>query len=153
LDEINRYPFFEMDDIILYEDGKGLQACLGYWNYNKITRYSVNKVPQEMIDALIASNAPFIPELGQTFSMYFSHYPAYRAKDSFKDLVRYINKVLREREVHYITFPVNAGTPLHNLLAEFPHVITNTHIYAMPVGDNEFPDMGKNYVYVEPAHL
>jgi GNAT superfamily N-acetyltransferase len=153
LEEIDRYPFFEMDDIILYENGMGLQACLGCWNYNKITRYSVNKVPQEMIDAMTASNAPFIPKLSQTFSMYFSHYPAYRDEASIIDLVRYTNRVLREREVNYITFPVNAGTSLHNLLAEFPHVINNTHIYAMPVGDIEFPDMGKNHVYVEPAHL
>jgi GNAT superfamily N-acetyltransferase len=153
LEEIDRYPFFEMDDIILYENGMGLQACLGCWNYNKITRYSVNKVPQEMIDAMTASNAPFIPKLSQTFSMYFSYYPAYRDEASIIDLVRYTNRVLREREVNYITFPVNAGTSLHNLLAEFPHVINNTHIYAMPVGDIEFPDMGKNHVYVEPAHL
>ena len=153
MEEIDRYPFFEMEDIILYEDETGLQACLGYWNYNKITKYSVNKIPQEMIDAANASNAPFIPELGQTFSMYFSHYPAYRDETSFIDLVRYTNGVLLKRKVDYITFPVNAGTPLHNLLAEFPHVIGNTHIYAKPVGDSEFPNMGKNHVYVEPAHL
>lgn len=153
LDEIERYPFFEMDDIHLYVDEDGLQACIGCWDYNKITRYSVLKIPQEMRDAAIASNAPFIPEMGMTFSMYFSHYPAYRDEGGFVDLMRFINGILRGRGVHYITVPVNAGTPMHDLLVGFPHVVSNTHLYVKPTEGNEFPDLGKNKVYVDPAHL
>jgi len=153
LDEIDRYPFFSMDDIYLYEDESGLQACLGNWNYNKIIRYSVLKMPQQMIDGALASNAPFIPELGMTLVHYFSHYPAFRGEAGFIDLVRYTNNMLKGRGVHNMTFPVNAGTPIHNLLSKFPHTVGNTHIFAKPVGDRDFPNLGKNHVYVETAHL
>jgi ribosomal protein S18 acetylase RimI-like enzyme len=153
LAEIERYPFFSLEDIHLYVDEDGLQACLGCWDYNKITRYSVLKMPQEMKEQAIANKAPFIPELGMIFSMYFSHYPAYRAEEAFMDLLMHANEVLRGRRVHYITVPVNAGTPMHELLVRFPHVVSNTHLYVKPSEGNEFPDLGKNKVYIDPAHL
>jgi len=156
LAEIERYPFFSLEDIHLYVDEDGLQACLGCWDYNKITRYSVLKIPQEMIDNAAANahvRLPFIPELGMLFSMYFSHYPAYRAEGTFMDLMMHINEVLHGRGVHYITVPVNAGTPMHDLLARFPNVVSNTHLYVKPTEGREFPDLGKRLVYIDPAHL
>ena len=153
LEEIERYPFFEMDNINLFEDEKGIQACLGYWDYNNITRYKPLKIPQEMIDRLTESNAPFIPRLGVTSSIYFSHYPAYRDGKCFKDLIRYTNKILQEEDATYLSFPVNAASPMHNILTEFPHNFGNIHIYAKPVEGREFPNFGKNPVYVEPAHI
>ena len=153
LGEIERFPFFGMGDIYLYIDDDGLQACLGCWDYNKIIRYSVLKIPQEMIDFAVANNAPFIPEMGMLFSMYFSHYPSYRNGEAFTDLLRHANEVLRGRGVHYITIPVNAGTPMHDLVTSFPHVVSNTHLFVRPTEGIEFPDLGKRLVYIDPAHL
>jgi hypothetical protein len=153
MEEIERYPFFEIDNISLFEDEKGLKACLGYWDYSKITRYKPLKIPQEMIDTLIASNAPYIPKLGSTSSIFFPHYAAYRDGECFKDLIRYTNNILQEEEATFLMFPVNEDSHMHNLLTEFPHNVGNTHIYAKPLDGRNFTNLGQNPVYVEPAHI
>jgi GNAT superfamily N-acetyltransferase len=153
LAEIARYPFFEMEDLKLYENESGIQACLGIWNYNEITRYSVLKMPQEMINARNSGENPFLPELGSVRSIYFSHYPAYRDQTGFNDLIRFFNESLRERGAHQFMFPVNADTPLLDLLTEFPHNVSNTHIYAKPMERREFPNFGMRHIYIEPAHI
>ena len=86
-------------------------------------------------------------------STYFSHYPAYRNETCFVDLLRYVNGVLLEKGANSLLFLVNEGTPMSDLLAKFPHSISKGHIFAQPTKGREFPNMGKNLVYVEPAHI
>lgn len=153
LKEIDRYPFFDIENILLYENDQGIQASLGYWDYDKIMRLSILKAPDAMIEAAIASNAPFIPKEGNTLSHYLSIYPALRDAKAFTDLVRYANKLLWKKKVHNLSIPVNVGTPTHTVLSGFPHIPGNMHIMAKPQKGTKFPNWGKNPVYIDPAHL
>jgi hypothetical protein len=153
LEEIERYPFFGLEDINLYENEEGVQACLGTWDYDKIVSFSVLKAPQELIDAMIESKAPFIPEIGEKFINYTSHYLAYRDEAFFNDLMKYTINSLHARGAHYLTIPINHRTRVFNILTSYHHTLGDTHIYAKLKDKNKFTNIGENHVYIEAAHL
>jgi len=153
LQEIERKPFYEIGDINLYVDEKGVRACLGLWDYNKILRLSILDIPQEMIDQSIASNAPFIPEKGLTLVNYYGTHLAYDDEGLCSDLVRYSLNELNDRGAHYLNIPLDVESQAYGWVSKLPNITTPFHLFAKPSEGKVFPMMGKNPIYVDSAHL
>lgn len=42
-EHLKRMPFYDLRNILVFEDGEDIKACLGYWDYNKVMKFIVQK--------------------------------------------------------------------------------------------------------------
>ncbi len=140
MDYVERLPGFSLDDLYVIEDERGIRACLGYWEYDRVLQFIVegltlrHKALATLMGVLgVFMNVPRIPALGEKVSQVFLTPIAYRDALSLGELIKFANNRALGSGVHYLSGATDVDGPLSKVYSSFRHTDTVGHVYVKSV--------------------
>lgn len=150
-----RLPYFDMQNVLVYDD-EGVKACLGYWDYNKVMKFAVERYNWRLrtLSAILKvaglfAEMPRVPRQGEQLSNWYFTPIACRDPKELSELVKYIlNKALKER-VDFISTPLDPGGPLASILSAFRRNEGKFSWYMKSLSHRPVPDLSDKKLYVD----
>lgn len=150
-----RLPFFNLDDIYLY-DHDTIKAVAGYWDYNRIMRFTLLsyntrwKVMSTMAKLMgIFKPMPRLPGVGEQMSNWYLTPFAYRDPDAASQLLMHVLNLAREQGVSMVSLPVDVESPAHN---DFDALGPNKGSFTWYLKElKETPDIKQ--IYIDPRDI
>jgi GNAT superfamily N-acetyltransferase len=160
LESLRRMPHFDFHNILVLEDNDGIQACLGYWNYNKVRRYIVQKLDwklkvQTYLIRLIGlfTKMPYIPRLGEPLLSYNLTIMAYRNLESLAELIRNIVNIALENKINFIHVTVDPKNPIAAILSSFGHTKRKLYFFTKSLRQERLPNLGERNLYIDALEM
>lgn len=157
---VRRMPHFDLHNILIHEDNEDIQACLGYWNYNKVRRYIVQRFnwrtkTQILMMKLLGSftRMPSLPKEGEPLSSYNLTTLAYKNPESITELIKYIINVALENGINFLHIPVDPESPIPAVLSKFRHTKLRLHFFTKSLKQERVPNLGKRKLYIDISEL
>ena len=158
LESLRRMPHFDFHNILVHEDNDGINACLGYWNYNKVRKYIVQKLNRRLkvqtyLIRLIGlfTKMPYIPKLGEPLMSYNLTIMAYRTPESMKELIRNVVNIALENKISFIHVAADPKTPIARILSSFRHTEMEMHFFTKSFRQEKLPSLGERNLYIDAA--
>ena len=156
VERVKRMPYYDLHNILVFEDGEDIKACLGYWDYNKVMKFIVQKFNWRMrilsfmtkIMSLF-TKTPVIPKPSEPLMMYYLATPAYKDSAGLVELIKRIINIALENNVTFLNIPVDLESPIATVLSKFTHAKVKLHFFVKPLRHKEFPDLGKKKLYID----
>lgn len=156
MEYVKRIPYFDLSNILVFEDGEGIKACLGYWDYNKVMKFIVEKFNWRMrvlsyITGLMGlfTKMPVIPKPGKILMMCYLTTPAYKNNESLTELIKHTINIALENNIHFLSIPVDSESPVATVLSKFTHSKVKLHFFVKPLKHEKFPHLKKNKLYID----
>jgi len=156
LESLRRMPHFDLRNILVLEDNDGIEACLGYWDYNKVRRYIVQQLnwklkAQFYLIRLIGlfTKMPYIPKLGEPLLSYYLTIMAYRNPESMAELIRNIVNIALENEINLIHVTVDPKNPIAAVLSQFRHTRMKVYFFTKSLRQERLPNLGERNLYID----
>ncbi|MCW4050294.1 MAG: GNAT family N-acetyltransferase [Candidatus Bathyarchaeota archaeon] len=151
-----RMPFYDINDIFLYEDGDSVRAVAGYWDYNKVMKFTLKslnnrwKLMSFLVKILsVISTMPKMPGKGEQMSNWYLTPFAYRDDNAAKQLLGYILNLALESDVNMITLPLDANDPIVQVLDAFRGNKGQFKWFVKPLGTKKIPGLSRNPLYID----
>ena len=156
LEYVERIPYFNLNNILVFEDSEGLKACLGYWDYNKLMKFIVQKFSWRMrflsfMTKLMSlfTKMPVVPKPGETLMMYYLTTPAYEASESIEELIRHIINTALANNINFLNIPVDLESPITAVLSKFTHTKIKLHFFVKRLKHKVVPCIRKRKLYLD----
>lgn len=156
MDYVKRIPYFNLSNILVFEDGEGIKACLGHWDYNKVMKFIVQKFNWRMralayMTALMSlfTKTPVIPKPGKTLMMYYLTTPAYKNNESLTELIKHSINIALENNIHLLSIPVDLESPIATVLSKFTHSKVKLHFFVKPLKHKKFLHVNRDKLYID----
>jgi hypothetical protein len=156
LEYLRRMPHFDFSNILVLEDNDKIEACLGYWNYNKVRRYIVQQLnwklkAQFYLIRLIGlfTKMPYIPKLGEPLLSYYLTIMAYRNPENLAELIRNIVNIALENEINLIHVTVDPKNPIAAVLSQFRHTRMKVYFFTKSLRQERLPNLGERNLYID----
>lgn len=160
LQYIGRMPYFDLDNIFVYEDTEGVKACLGFWDYNKVRRYIVQrfswKLKVQTVFMRLAgafTKVPDFPKPGEPLLSYNLATLGYKNVESITELTKRVLNVALERGVKFLHIPVDPESPIAAVLSQFRHARMKLHLFTKPLLQKALPDLKEGKLYVDVSEM
>jgi len=160
LESLRRMPHFDFHSILILEDDDGIKACLGYWNYNKVRRYIVQKLnwKLKMQTYLIGlaglfTKMPHIPKHGEPLLSYNLTIMAYRNSENITELIRNVVNVAMEDEINFIHATVDPRNPMAAILSQFRHTKVKLHFFTKSLRQERLPNLREKKLYIDATEM
>ncbi len=160
IEYVRRMPHFDLHNILIHEDNEDIQACLGYWNYNKVRRYIVQRFnwrtkAQILMMKLLGpfTKMPSLPKQGEPLSSYNLTTLAYKNPESITELIKYIVNVALENGINFLHIPVDPESPIPAVLSKFRHTKLRLHFFTKSLKQERVPNLGKRKLYIDISEL
>jgi len=157
---VRRLPHFDLHNILIYEDSQDIKACLGYWNYNKVRRYLVQKYNWRLKTQMLLmklsglfTKIPIMIKQGEPLSSYNLVTLAYKSPESITELVKHIINIALDNDVNFIHIPVDPESPIPIVLSKFRHTKLKLHFFIKSLKQERFPSLGKRKLYIDVSEL
>ncbi|MCK4477220.1 GNAT family N-acetyltransferase [Candidatus Bathyarchaeota archaeon] len=157
---VRRLPYFDLHNIFVYEDNEGIKACLGYWNYNKVRKYIIQKFnwrlkAQTSFMRLVGlfTKIPEIPKLGEPLSSYNLTTLAYKDPESITELIKHVVNMALENKINFLHMPVDPESQIAAVLSQFRHTKIKLHFFIKSLKQKRFPDLGERKLYIDAAEI
>jgi GNAT superfamily N-acetyltransferase len=155
---ITRTPKYDYGNIFLLEEGGEIKACLGFWDWSKVTQITViafslkMRIMAFLMDiAKIFRPVPSPPVLGNSLKQIVLTPIGFEDTRHISDLLKYVNNRAFAEGIEQLFFICNRGHPLLSSLKGFIHIDTGMHFYVKPLRNNL--SLGDNIVYVSGLDL
>ena len=160
LDFARRTKGFDLDSVFVFEDGEGIRACLGCWDYAKVRRYIVQRFSLGMraqlsllrIAGLFAGMSR-IPNAGEPLLSYILTILAFKDSASITDLIKYVNNIAYEKRIHLLQVPVDMESPVAEVVSKFRHARVGVQFFVKSLSEKRFPRLGDNRLYVDATDI
>ena len=156
LEALKRMPHFDFNNILLLTDNNVTKACLGYWDYNKVRKYIVQKLNwklkvQTSLIRLIGlfTEMPHIPKLGDPLLSYNLTIMAYRNPESLTELIRNVINIALENKINFIHVTVDPKNPIAANLSQFTHTKMKLYFFTKSLKQEILPDLGERDLYID----
>jgi ribosomal protein S18 acetylase RimI-like enzyme len=160
LEFLKRTPHFGLHNILLREDNDGVKACLGYWEYNKVRKYIVQKLNWKVNGQMrlmrvigLFTKMPYIPKLGEPLLSYNLIIMAYRKPESIAELIRKVVNIALENNINFIHVTVDSKNPIAAILSQFTHTKMKLHFFMKPLKQETLPNLGERKLYVDALEM
>jgi len=160
LDFAQRTPGFSLDNIFVFEDSGGVNACLGYWDCVKVRKYIVQRFSSGMKAQLLVlkiaglfANTPRIPGAGEPLLSYNLTTLAFKDPASITDLIKYVNNIASENKIHLLQVPADVQSPAAEVLSKFRHARVGTQVFVKSLSGKKFPHLGESMLYVDATEI
>lgn len=160
LQYVGRMPYFGLDNIFVYEDAEDVKACLGFWDYNKVRRYIVQKFSwrlkaQRVLMRLAGAftKMPDIPKPGEALLSYNLTTLGYKNVESITELTKHVLNVGLEKGVKLLHIPVDPESPIAAVLSQFRHARMKLHFFIKPLLQKALPDLKERKLYVDVSEM
>jgi len=160
LDHVRRMPYFNLENILVAEDNGQIKACLGYWDYNKVRRYIVEKMSWKLRAqksaikvASLLSTMPQIPRLGQPLQSYNLTTMAWKDPQSLTKLLRYTLNIAVEHGIGFLHTPLDPTSQTRAILTQFRHTKMKLHVFIKSIGTEEPPDLSEEKLYIDAIEI
>jgi GNAT superfamily N-acetyltransferase len=160
LESLKRMPHFSFQNVHLLEDKDGIKACLGYWEYDKVRKYIVQKLncrlraQTYLIRAIgLFVKMPRMPKLGEALLSYNIIIMAYKNPESLAELIRNVINIALESKINFIHVSVDPETPAAAILSQFTHTKMKLHIFTKPLKQEELPNFEDRKLYVDALEM
>lgn len=160
LESIKRIPHFDFHNILVLKRNGKIEAALGYWDYNKVRKYIVEKLNwrlkgQTYLIGVVGlfTKMPHIPKLGESLLSYNLTIVAYSNLESLAQLIRQVVNVALEKEIHFINVTVDPESPIATILSQFAHTKMKLYVYVKSLRQEILPNLGDRKLYVDPLQM
>jgi ribosomal protein S18 acetylase RimI-like enzyme len=160
LNYVERTPYFDLHNILLFQDEQDIKACLGYWDYNNIRKYIVQKFNWRLKTQLflmkflgLFTKTPHIPKQGDALSSYNLIMPAFKDTESIKDLIRHLINIALENKIYFLHVPVDPENPIAAVLSRFRHTKIRLHFFIKPLKQKSAPSLGNAKLFIDAAEI
>jgi ribosomal protein S18 acetylase RimI-like enzyme len=160
LELLERMPHFDFRNILLHEDNYGIKACLGYWEYDKVRKYIVQKLNWRLkaqtyaIRAIgLFAKAPHMPRLGEALLSYNLTIMAYREPETLAELAKNVVNIALKNNINFIHATVDPKNPIAAILSQFAHTKMKLHFFIKSLRQEEPPNLGEGKLFVDPLEM
>jgi GNAT superfamily N-acetyltransferase len=157
---LKRTPHFDLHNILLLEDNDGIKACLGYWEYNKVRKYIVQKLDWKLNMQTnlmrvigIFTKMPHIPKLGEPFLSYNLIIMAYKNLESLTELIRKVVNIALENKINFIHATVDPKNPTAAILSQFTHTKMKLSFFTKSLKQERLPNLRERKLYVDALEM
>lgn len=155
---IERTPAYDLQNLFVLEEGGEIVACLGYWDWSRVTKIRVEKLNLKMRLAGIAANLtshfaslPHAPQPGNLLKQIVLTPIGFQNARQLAVLLRYINNIALIQDIGYIYFICQRKHPMITALKGFFHIDTALHLYIKPLHENVA--LGERPVFISGIDL
>lgn len=160
LEYVERMPYFDFHNILVFEDDEGIKACLGYWNYNKVRKYIVQRFnwkskTQIFLMRLMGlfTKVSSIPRPGEPLLSYNLTTLAYKDSESVTELMKHVVNLALENEINFLHIPLDPESQTATLLSQFRHTKVKLHFFVKSLQRKELPNLGKRKLYIDISEM
>jgi GNAT superfamily N-acetyltransferase len=158
IEHVERMPYYDMENILVYEEEGEVKACLGYWEYYKVMaptvlQYNLRlKLQMVMVKLLgLVTSVPKIPGKGEQSKQFLLTPLAYKDKSQMRELVKHVNNIALKKGVHFFTIVAEEGSPQEELTEGYQTTEVTVLQFVKPLKHQEYelPSQSRLYVNVE----
>jgi len=151
---LEKRAYYDLCNIIVYETEGKVEACLGYWDYNKVIKMTVIQLSRrnQFMDYLLAflgifTKMPRIPNSGQLMTQYFLQDIGFTKPEYLTELARHLNNMALENNIQFLTM-LGVEAPISDVLSKFMNATSTEHIYAKPLKDLDLTGFGQRKLFL-----
>ncbi|MFB0547188.1 MAG: GNAT family N-acetyltransferase [Anaerolineae bacterium] len=142
---VSRTAEYSFDNLLVLEDQSGIVACLGFWDWSRITRITVQAVKLDlklrMMGLLldIARNfrpMPRVPRPGDSLKQWVLTPIAFKDPGHLAVLLRYVNNLAIRSDIEQILCICEQDHELLSSMKGFFHADFLMHLYVKPLQQN-----------------
>lgn len=160
LESLERMPRFDLRNILLLEYNGELKACLGYWKYDKVRKYIVQRLnwklkTQTRLIRLIGmfTEMPRVPRLGEALLSYNVTVIAYRNLESLTELVRNVLNTALNNKINFVHATVDPKNPVAAILSRFMHTKMKLCFFMKSLRRETLPNLGERRLYIDAREM
>jgi hypothetical protein len=160
LDSLKRIPHFDFHNILVLRRNDRIEATLGYWEYDKVRKYIVQKLnrrlkAQTYLIRVIGlfTKMPHIPRLGETLLSYNLTIMAYRNPESLAELIRHVVNIALDNKIDFIHVTVDPASPAAAVLTQFTHTKMKLYFYVKSLRHEKLPNLGERKLYIDALEM
>ncbi len=160
LHSIKRTPHFDFRNILVLSHDDKIEAILGYWDYNKIRKYIVEKLSwrlkaQTCLIRVIGlfTKMPHVPKLGEILQSYNLTFNASSDPESLAELVKHVVNIALESRIDFIHASVDPTSPMAAVLSRFQHTRMNLYFYAKSLRQKKLPNLQEKKLYIDALEM
>jgi len=143
LNFVTRTPGYEMENLFILEEGGNPVACLGYWDWSRVTRITVERMNSKMKAIRFVTNVarhfkpmPVVPCTGAVLNQIMLTPVAFNNPKYLTALLRHINNQVLYRNIGYIHCICERGHSMLSSMQGFTRLDTAIHVYIKYLRDN-----------------
>jgi ribosomal protein S18 acetylase RimI-like enzyme len=160
IEYIGRMPHFDFNNILVFEDDEVIKACLGYWDYNKVRKYIVQKFNWKSKAQVFSmrlmrlfAKMPNIPTQGQPLLSYNLATLAYKDPSSITELIKHVINLALENKIDFLHIPLDPESQAAVLLSQFRHTKVKLHFFIKSLKQKDIPNLGKRKLYIDISEI
>jgi ribosomal protein S18 acetylase RimI-like enzyme len=157
---VGRMPYFDFHNILVYEDNEGIKACLGYWDYNKVRKYIVQKFNWKLKTQILLmrlmglfTKMPNIPMQGEPLLSYNLTTLAYKDSESVTELIKHTINLALENGINLLHIPLDPESQTATLLSQFRHTKVKLHFFIKSLKQKNLPNLGERKLYIDISEI
>lgn len=160
LDYVERMPGFDLHNMFVLHDKQGIRACLGYWDYQKVRKYVVQKFNWRLKAQLcllrlvsLFAKMPRIPKPGEPLLSYNLTTLAFKDTESMMDLIKHVINIALENKINLLHIPIDMASPAAEVLSRFRHARIRLQFFAKPLSEKKFARLGEDKLYIDTTEI
>jgi GNAT superfamily N-acetyltransferase len=137
---IDRTPAYDLDSVLILRDRDDILACLGFWDWSRITRITVLSLSRKMRMLGLLLNVarllrpmPRSPRPGDTLKQMVLAPIGFREPKHLAALLRHLNNESLAKGIEHLFCICEPGRALLGALQGFVHIDTAMHLYTKPL--------------------
>jgi len=153
---IQKLPQNNQENILLLKQGENIQACLGYWDFNKIIRDRVLKLNTRLSAIAfpirflgLFTKMPKIPKPGETLKQWYLFPVAYKDVTALTELIKHVNNLALKNNITTLVTAQDDQSPLVNILSKFRNVQIKTHYFVKPLRKTQVLPKKERKFYID----
>ncbi len=159
-ESLKRIPYFDFHNILIYRPNGKIDAAVGYWDYDKVRKYIVQKLnwrlkAQSYLIRMIGifTKMPQVPRLGETLSSYNLIIMSYRNTESLAELIRQVINIALKNKIAMIHVTVDPTSPMATILSQFVHTKMKLSFYVKSLRQERLPNLGERKLYIDAFEM
>jgi RimJ/RimL family protein N-acetyltransferase len=160
LDYVRRIPHFGLGNILVFDDDRDIKACLGYWNYNRVRRYIVQRMTWKLRAQMsmmrlagLFTKVPHVPTVGEPLQSYNLATMAYKDPTAIMELLKHVINIASENKISFLHASVDPTSPIATILTQFRHTSVKLHVFTRSIRQEIFPNLSEGKLYIDVIDL
>lgn len=136
LQSIERIPEYELENILILEDKNEIVACVGFWDWSKITKITVHSLSPRMrmiklmLDfTRIFRPMPRPPKPGEILKQFVLTPIAFKNPKYLAALLRHVNNVALKKDIEQVFYVCEKNHRMLDSMKGFIHIDTKMYLY------------------------